>query len=228
VTAREGEAYSQGDVLATLRNPDIESRAASTAFELRRADGALRDAQWRSDFVAMQKPSEERRRLLAEMSEAEWKVQNLALRAPFAGVVTTPRLDQRTGEYLKEGDAFAMVIDRSVMRARVLVSDWELEDVREGAPVDLKLKGRPFQTYSGVVRAIMPAASPVRPLSAPQKVERKGQELTNFFAVTMEFPNPDGALQEGMTGMAKIYGRRLPLAWRAGRAGWRRARSLIW
>ena len=44
----------------------------------------------------------------------------------------------------------------------------------------------------------------------------------------MEFPNPNGGLKEGMTGTARIYGKRYPLALRALRAGWRGARSLIW
>lgn len=228
VSVREGETFPKGVVLATLRNPEIESRAAAVAYELRMAENDLRGAQSRSDFVRMQRPLEERRRLLAEKADADWKLQNLTLRAPLGGVVTTPRVSQRTGEYLKEGDTFALVVDRSVMRARVLVSDWEIEDVKAGARVDLKLRGRPFQTYSGVVRAIMPAASPLRPVSAPQKVERRGQELTNFFEVTMEFQHSEGALQEGMTGTAKIYGKRYPLAWRAGREGWRWVRSLVW
>jgi hypothetical protein len=44
----------------------------------------------------------------------------------------------------------------------------------------------------------------------------------------MEFPNPDGGLREGMTGTARIYGKRYPPAIRALRAGWRGVRSLIW
>ena len=65
-------------------------------------------------------------------------------------------------------------------------------------------------------------------LAEPNKVGRKGQELTNFFEVVMEFPNPDGGLREGMTGTARIYGKRYPPAIRALRAGWRGVRSLIW
>jgi hypothetical protein len=52
--------------------------------------------------------------------------------------------------------------------------------------------------------------------------------LANFFEVDMEFPNPDGALQEGMTGTARIYGKHYPVAWRFARAGYRWAHSLIW
>jgi len=44
----------------------------------------------------------------------------------------------------------------------------------------------------------------------------------------MEFPNPNGGLKEGMTGTARIYGKRYPVAIRALRAAWRGVRSLIW
>jgi hypothetical protein len=57
---------------------------------------------------------------------------------------------------------------------------------------------------------------------------RYGQELTNYFAVVLQIPNTKGNLQEGMTGTAKIYGHRYPIAWRAARNTWRWLRSLIW
>jgi putative peptide zinc metalloprotease protein len=228
VAVHEGETCPAGFKLAALANPEIVFRAAARSRELQMAEAALREAEARSDFAAMPRPSENRRRLLAEKAEADWKLQNLTLRSPLAGVVTTPRVEQRVGEYLQEGAPFALVVDRSVMRARVLVSDWDLEDVKLGARADLKVESKPFRTYSGTVSAIMPAASAQRPVSAIKKIERKGQELTNFFEVTLDIANADGALSEGMTGTAKIYGSRRPLAWQAGRACWRWIRSLVW
>jgi hypothetical protein len=43
----------------------------------------------------------------------------------------------------------------------------------------------------------------------------------------MEFPNPNGELKEGMTGTARIYGKRYPVAIRTLRAGWQGLRSLL-
>ena len=228
VAVREGEVHPANFKLATLANPEVVSRAAATAIELQLAENSLREAQERSDFAAMQKPSENRRRLLAEKEEADRELQNLTLRSPLAGVVATPRIEQRVGEFLDEGAPFALVVDRNLMRARVLVSDWELRDVKVGSRADLKVESKPFRTYSGTVSAIMPAASALRPVSATKKIERKGQEITNFFEVTLDIPNSDGALLEGMTGSAKIYGSRRPLAWQAGRAMWRWIRTLVW
>ena len=228
VAVREGETVPAGSVLAVLHNPEIEAQVEMVASQLNLAESSHRAALARSDFGASERYLQEIRRLGAEKAEADRKREQLVLRAPFTGVIATPQIEQRVGEYLTEGEPLALLVDRQAMRARVLVRDWELEDVHQGAAVGLKLRSYPFQTFSGTIRQIMPAASSERPLAEPNKVERKGQELTNFFEVVMEFPNPNGGLKEGMTGTARIYGKRYPVAIRALRAGWRGVRSLIW
>jgi len=114
------------------------------------------------------------------------------------------------------------------MKARILVHDFELEDVKTGAQAQLKVIPYPYRTYAGHVEQILPAAAQDRPVAQPQKLSRLGQDLTNYFAVEMEFPNPDGSLNEGMTGTAKISGRTSPLAWQAARGTWRWVRSQVW
>jgi len=44
----------------------------------------------------------------------------------------------------------------------------------------------------------------------------------------MVFPNSDGSLIEGMTGTAKIFGKRSPLVWQWGLGFWRWLRLQIW
>ncbi len=228
VSIREGTTVQAGSVLAVLHNPEVEAQAEIVAGELNLAESYQRAALARSDFAASERYGQEIQRLGAEKAEADRKREQLVLRAPFMGVIATPQIEQRVGEYLTEGEPLALLVDRQAMRARVLVRDWELEDVHLGAAVGLKLRSYPFQAFSGTIRQIMPAASSERPLAEPNKVERKGQELTNFFEVVMEFPNPNGELKEGMTGTARISGKRYPLAIRALREGWRWVRGLIW
>lgn len=234
VRVREGERAAAGAVLAVLHNPEVEARAVVADQRLKLAERALLAAQARGDLGQVHHYSRERQRLQAEQAEAQARRAALTLRAPLAGVVTTPEIELRVGEYLDEGEEFAVLADRRTMRARALVRDWELEEVLlkaqrpEGARVKLNLRAYPFRSFSGRVAQITPAAASDRPVAEPKKLERRGQELTNFFAVTLEVPNPDGALREGMTGTAKIYGKRYPPAWRAGRAGWRWLRSHLW
>ena len=137
-------------------------------------------------------------------------------------------LDQKTGSSIEAGEDLGMIVDRSSMKARILVRDWELEDVKDGAAVKVKVAPFPFRTYSGTVEKILPAAAIDRPVTQTQDLERLGQKLTNYFAVEMEFPNADGSLREGMTGTARIAGKSSPLAWQFCRATWRWAKSQIW
>jgi putative peptide zinc metalloprotease protein len=228
VRVREGQSVALGEVLAQLGNASVEERVKVFDRECLLAAHGLLAARSRDDRGETQRFTKEYERLRFDLATAEEGRAALKLRAPVAGVVTTPEVEQRIGEYIAEGQLFAVVADRSSLRARVFVRDWELEDVKEGAPVQLNLLANPLHTYTGHVRQILPASAPDQPVYEPKKLERYGQELSNYFAVVLEFPNPGGALREGLTGTAKIEGRRRPLVWHFARNSWRWLRSQVW
>jgi putative peptide zinc metalloprotease protein len=228
VFVKEGDTVSPGEVLAVLDAPDLEADARILAQRLASANRDVRLAESQSDPSQAAAALQEQGRLEQERSVAQRKVDALSIRAPFAGLVPTPALEQKKGEYLAAGDEFCEIVDRSTVKARILVRDWELEDTPVGARVHVKVLPFPFRTYAGRVEQVLPAAAPDRPVAHPQELERMGQELTNYFAVVMVFPNPDGSLNEGMTGTAKIAGRSYPLVWQVGRGGWRWIRSQVW
>ncbi|NDQ57127.1 MAG: HlyD family efflux transporter periplasmic adaptor subunit [Acidipila sp.] len=224
----EGARVEAGAVLGVLHNAQLEARAASLTEEKALAERGLLAASGAGDMTAAQKFSAEYERVKVELAEALRKRDALVLRAPIAGVVTTPGVERRAGEYLAEGELFVILADRSTARARVLVRDWELQDVAEHATVKMNVRAYPYRTFSGRVRAMLPAAAAEEPVTAEKMPERAGRPLSNYFAVVLEFSNTDGALTEGMTGTAKIYGVRRPLAWQWARGGWRWIKSLIW
>jgi putative peptide zinc metalloprotease protein len=228
VFVHQGDAVQAGQVLATLENPEIEADSRSVTDELALANGKLRYAQGRSDLDQAAPAGRDRKRLLEEEAVAQKRVEALTIRAPFAGVVTTSQVEQRAGEYLAAGDEFCQVVDRTNMKARILVRDWELEEIHPGAEAQVKVLPFPYLTYSGHVEQILPAAALDRPVAQPVKLERMGQDLTNYFAVVMVFPNTDGSLREGMTGTAKISWKSRPVAWQVGRGAWRWFRSQAW
>ncbi|MCI0403334.1 MAG: efflux RND transporter periplasmic adaptor subunit [Acidobacteria bacterium] len=228
VSVQEGQEVEAGAVLAVLTNPELETRAATLEQERALAERRWLAARAVNNLGEAQKHQQEAQRLGTALQEARQKRDALVLRAPLAGTVTTPQVEQRVGDYLAAGEEFARVADRRRMRARVLVRDWELEDVSEGAKVKLNVRAYPLRGFEGTVAQILPAAATDRPVSDPKAVERKGQELTNFFAVVLELPNEDGVLREGMTGTAKIYGPRHLIGVKLGRSAYRWAASLIW
>ncbi|MGA2899333.1 MAG: efflux RND transporter periplasmic adaptor subunit [Candidatus Acidiferrales bacterium] len=228
VFVREGDEVKAGQMLAILENPDIIADAQSLTQRLALASSNLRNNQDRSDFSQAAQVVRDRGRLEQELSVAQKRVQNLEIRAPMDGVIVTSNVDQEAGEYLSAGDEFARVVDRSTMKARILVQDRELPDVQPGAPAKVKVLPFPYRTYSGHVDKILPAAALDHPVAQTERLTRLGQELANFVAVEMEIPNPDGSLREGMTGKAKISGPRHSLAWQTGQATWRWVRSQFW
>ncbi len=228
VNVHEGDSVEAGSVLAVLHNPELEARAAVLSHELENAEHSLSGAQAGNDRMAIAKAAQDAKRIDTALKEARAKLAALTLRSPISGIVTTPQIGQKVGSYVGEGDEFAVVADRRQMKARVLVRDLDLEDVRPGALVKLKVRANPFHTYSGYVEQIMPAAASDQPVIETQKIERYGQALTNYFAVTLELPNSNGELREGMTGTAKIFGKRTPLIYGASRGIWRWLSSQIW
>jgi putative peptide zinc metalloprotease protein len=228
IFVRNGEAVKAGQVLATLRNPEMETELKMLADEMSVANSHVRNGQDRSDFDESAVGVRERTRLSQELAIAERNVESLKIRAPIDGIVVTDDLDQAAGSFIQPGDDLGRIVDRSSMRARILVRDWELEDVSDGATVKVKVAPFPFRTYSGSVEKILPAAALDHPVAQTQDLERLGQKLTNYFAVEMEFPNADGSLREGMTGTARIAGKSSPLAWQFCRGTWRWAKSQIW
>ena len=134
VFVREGDVVKAGQILAILENPDISADVQSFTQRLALASSKVRNNQDRSDFSQAAQVVRDRGRLEQELSVAQKRVQNLEIRAPMDGVVVTSNVDQEAGQYLSAGDEFARLVDRSTMKARILVQDRELPDVQPGAP----------------------------------------------------------------------------------------------
>jgi putative peptide zinc metalloprotease protein len=227
ILVKQGDTVQAGQQIAVLDNSDLVASAHALALQLALASSAVRLAESRPDTSSAAAAIQEQGRLQREYSVAQAQADSLEIRAPFAGIVSSPIIE-KSGQNLAAGDDLCEVVDRTSLKARILVRDWELQEAPEGARVQLKVVPFPFRTYTGQVERIMPAAAEDRPVAQPAKLERMGQQLANYFAVVMVFPNPDGSLTEGMTGTAKIAGRWYPLAWQAGRAVRRWVDSQFW
>lgn len=228
VYIQQGQIVKAGEVLAVLRNPAIEADAAILREQLALASSDLRNGQDSSDYEKAAGAVRDRKRLQEESAIAEGRVAALQIRAPIDGVVSTVGVGEQAGAFLDAGDELTTVVDRGTMKARILVRDWDLEDVHPGAAVKAKVIPFPYRTYTGKVDQILPAAAADRPISETQDLQRLGQQLTNYFAVDMEFANSDGSLREGMTGTAKIAGRKSSIAHQVARATWRWVHAQFW
>ncbi len=228
VYVHQGDTVKAGQVLATLENPEITSDDRVLSQELALAAAGVRYGEDRSDPSTTANATVKSVRLQQELDVANRQVAELELRSPIDGVIETTGVSEMAGQFLAPGEEFAKIVDRSRMRARILVRDLDLQDVQVGAPARVKVLTYPFRTFGGEVERIMPATSADRPVAETENLERLGQQLTSYIAVDMEFPNPDGTLKEGMTGTAKISGKSSPLGWQVARGTWRWLRGQIW
>jgi len=228
VFVHQGDTVRAGQLLAILANPVLTTSETLTAQQLAGATARLRTAQENPEAMNPAAAIRERERLEKELAIDNHHAAQLELRAEHDGIVTTPATGQKVGQYLYAGDEFCQIVDRREMKARILVRDGQLTDVHANETIRMKVLPFPYRTYAGRIERIQPAAADDQPVSQPQRLERLGQNLSNYFAVEVEFQNPDASLLEGMTGTAKIYTGRASIAWKWGRDLWRWVRSQVW
>jgi multidrug efflux pump subunit AcrA (membrane-fusion protein) len=129
-------------------------------------------------------------RLGVELNEYEAKKGLTRIVSPQAGVVTTPKLEEKVGELVKKGDLILEVYDFSTVVAEIEVSEKEVADVSVGLPVVLKARSFPGRTFQGRVTAVAPVA--------------EEGDVQRLVTVRTEIENPDHLLRPGMSGNAKI------------------------
>ncbi|HEV8644528.1 MAG TPA: PqqD family peptide modification chaperone [Burkholderiales bacterium] len=130
---------------------------------------------------------EARQRLLQD------QIERLLIRSPHAGVITTPRLKEKIGQYVSKGDLIAEVHDLRQLTVEIEVPERDIGPVRVGQPVYLKARAYPGETFRGVVTGIAPAMRESDPV-APVKTVR----------VATVIDNAEQKLKTRMTGYAKI------------------------
>ena len=142
-------------------------------------------------------------RLREEVRYLEGLHDRLQIICPVDGVITTPRLKEKVGQYFKEGDLICTVDRLSQVEVEIALDEQDVAHVHEGSTVHLKARAFLAQPFQGEVIRIAPATrkepsgDPARPAPAPRP-DAPGT-ITIYATVT------DGEdLQPGMTGYARI------------------------
>jgi hypothetical protein len=114
------------------------------------------------------------------------------------------------GSYIAAGTVIAEVADTSSMRARVYVSETELNKLHRIYGATLRAKSM-WKQLDGEFVGISPAARQVEP-GLMSESEYTGTHAPAYFTVDLLVKGPDTGLLYGMSGVAKIYGERRSLA----------------
>jgi len=207
VYVKEGTPVKAGQPLATLRNLPFQSDVAAAKAQYVVAAGRATSAAlaYRNFGVA----AKERDRLAARSTGFELKAANLEIASPISGVVLTPRLEDHVGSYLTAGAELLEVADPTQLLARIYVSEYDLYKVKDNAAAKLRIDGIP-ETWESRVAAITPLSSSSDPTVVDLR-KYAGLRPPQFYVVQIPMTSLNSRLKPGMTGMARVYGKRQSL-----------------
>jgi putative peptide zinc metalloprotease protein len=198
------EAEKQCQVLQAQRQQAEADRRACAAkgtleaeTELARREKELADAQGTLTLMEAGTRPEEVEAEQAHLARLEEEAryldglrQKVSLCSPVGGVIVTPRLREKVGQYVKEGDLIGVVEEPEVLEAEITLAEQDVARVQVGQAVELKARALPFARFTTEVARIAPAAG-------------KG-DVQSSVTIYCLVKNPGAELRPGMSGHARI------------------------
>ena len=217
VLVREGSEVAAGAPLAQLR--DIEARAARLSAEatIRSAEREAVVAASRGDAAGQRLQDIRATSARATLAVRDEALQTLTLRAPVSGTVLTARPELLIDTKLRAGDAFVMLGRTDTLELEFSVEQREIDRVRAGDAVRIRVDALPQRTIEGRVTWIGALPLPATPSTT----------LVHF-PVRALVPNADGAIRPGMGANARVLTAPASLAERLLRTPTRVVRLMWW
>jgi putative peptide zinc metalloprotease protein len=139
-------------------------------------------------------------RLEEELRYLRGLQDKLVVTSSVAGIVTTPRLKEKVGQYVREGDLIGLVEEPAALEAEIALDEQQIERLADGLAVSIKLRAVPFETYWAKVDRVAPAAAKTDAYDPQARVN-----------VYCHLAGEGDQVRPGMTGYARIYTGQRPL-----------------
>ncbi len=190
VLVREGTVVERGAPLAVLRNPDLRAGRAAAEAEAQVAEREAARARSGGDAATarLELVRSEAYRREAELLGTQ--VDALVRRAPVGGVVLTARPEELVGRQLDAGAELVVVGRLDTLELDLTVAQRDINRVRPGQEVRLRVDAMPQRTFRGRVTTV--GALPVEGDGDPR------------YPVRALVPNPTGELRPGMDAWARV------------------------
>jgi len=168
IIATPGSKVKQGDPLIECSDPFLPARIRVLESKLRELK-ALYDTQILSDRVQAEITSEEMKSVTGELDDARKRASELILYSSAEGTFLSPMAQDLPGRFVKRGELLGYVLDRSTITARVVVSQSDVDFVRQRtSEVKIRFPEKLVETIPAVIKREVPAATdqlPSRTLS---------------------------------------------------------------
>jgi RND family efflux transporter MFP subunit len=193
VFVREGDLVKPGQLLAQLDDSEDRIKLIEADTALSQVRRELAEAEFRNDPAAAGQAQIRSQLYSAEVALEQQRINDARLTSPIAGIVTTPKVEEKSGSMIKPGDSFCEVVSQDRMAAEMSVPETDLSLVRPGENVSLKLNAFPTTTFEGTVDRI----------GAQTRTDSGDQ----YFLVRAIFENAGGKARDGMVGRVRIRSR---------------------
>jgi len=198
VHKHEGDRVDAGEVIAILRDEAYAAHLAESEAGLAVAESNIARHREAGDAASMFEAQSQREELLAKIGFAREELARTRLKAPIAGILVTPRIEERVGQYLRRGSEFCVVADVGTITAEVAIPEEDSALIRPGQRVSLKLNPFPTRTFPGEVSRL------------GARVREEGEE--RFLIAEAKADNSQGLLKTGMVGTGKVWAGRRSIA----------------
>jgi membrane fusion protein (multidrug efflux system) len=214
IPVSEGSLVARGAPVAYLRATTLRADREATSAEAAAADRLAALAASRGDASEERLHRVRADALRREVALLDEEVELTTLRAPVAGVVLTPRVGERVGTSLEEGDELLTIGRTDSLELDFGVPQRDIDRVRPGQEVRLRVDAVPQRTFVGRVFAVAPTA-----------VDTAGEVR---YPVRALVPNADGVLKPSMVAYVRVLTDPASAATRLFRAPLRWARLFWW
>jgi GAF domain-containing protein/multidrug resistance efflux pump len=186
----EGDPVKAGDVIATLNDQAYAAAlaAARSASDIAEADVARFRAA--GDATAAFEAESRRKECAARIALEEEQLARTRLVAPVAGIIVTPRIQERVGQSLARGVEFCVVADAGTASVEVAIEEEDATRLAPGQNAEVKLNPYPARTFKGTVSRVGAV------------IREEGKE--RFVVAEIGLDSSETVLKTGMQGKAKI------------------------
>jgi len=160
VLVHEGDAVGAGQILAHFDEGEARAHLADARAQVQACEREVTRLRAAGDSSAAAVEMARLDGLRAEAELREDELSRTVLRAPVAGVVATPRVEEAAGMRLARGDLFCEVVDPSNQRIEIAVPERDASLVAPGLPVKVMITADPTHTLLATVERVGAVAIP--------------------------------------------------------------------
>ncbi len=197
VLRREGDPVRAGDVIATLSDEPYVAALEEARTGLAIAESEVSRYREAGNAGALFEAQSKRDELAAKIALEADRFGRTRIRAPVDGIIVTPRIEERVGQFFPKGTELCVVADVRSVTAEVAVDERDAALLHTSEPVAVKLNPYPTRLFRGTVSRVSPY------------VREEGKD--RFVIAEVRVDNPGGLLKTGMLGKAKISDGKRPV-----------------